>query len=131
MKLIRKQTAPIIIDQYGIQYPNLTLKISSINEDKLNKKISFICYYFYTKECQFEYLFRLGDAVFEFSNNYVNENSSNYGWPTYNEIKQDIMIDDDGNLIPLNNDVPDWILNQRYILDLEGKIFNENWEITN
>lgn len=131
MKLIRKQNAPIVIDEYGVAHPELTLKIVGINEDKLNKKIVFICKYFHTVDCNFNYLSRMGDAIFEFSNTYVNTAVGSLGWPTYTQVKEDVEIDEDGNLIPLNNDMADWLINQRFVLDCEGKPFGDNWELTN
>jgi hypothetical protein len=128
MKLVRKNNTPVIVDEYGIQHPNLTLGIVRISEDKLNKKLLFVCSYYHTRTCQYKPLY-IPEVTFNFSNEYTNENPGNNGYPTYTEVKQDIEIDDDGNLIPLNEDMGEWILNQPFILDLEGKKFIDNWEI--
>lgn len=129
MKLTRKQNAPIIIDEYGISHPDLTLKIETINEDKLNKRLSFVCQYYHTKDCNYRFLPRIGDVYFLFTNEYTNEGEG-LGWPTYTQVKEDVIIDDDGNLIPINQEMAYWILNQTFVRDFEGKIFGENWEIT-
>lgn len=127
MKLIRKNTSAIYKDKYGVEHPNLTLSIKTINEDKLNKKLKFTCYYYHTNECDYEPLMYLDEVVFNFSNQYVNDGIGNYGWPTYSEVKEDIEIDENGNLIPLNQDMGNWILNQSFITDINDKKFIEDW----
>jgi hypothetical protein len=129
MKLIRKTNSPAFIDQYGVHHPHLTLSITYINEDKLNKRLRFICHYFHEITCSYLPVVALGEVMFDFSNDYINPTPGNGGWPTYTEVKEDVMIHDDGTLTPLNEDMGEWILNQPFILDLEGKKFIDNWEI--
>lgn len=130
MKLIRKINSSVFRDEYGVSHPDLTLAITSINEDKLNKRLRFNCKYFHERSCLSLPLPHLGEVIFDFSNDYTNPTPGNNGWPTYTEVKEDVTIDDDGNLIPLNEDMGEWILNQPFVLDMEGKSFKDNWVIT-
>jgi hypothetical protein len=129
MKIIRKSTSSIVTDQYGIEHPELTITYISLPEDKLNKWLEINCIYYHTQECDYIPLSQFSSFTFKFNSNSIPRTSYSLGWPTYDELKTQIEINDNGQLIILNPDVYTWILNQNYILDFEGKVFAENWEI--
>jgi hypothetical protein len=130
MKLTRKLNAPIVKDTFGIEHPEIVIKIIALPEDKLSKWLIIQCGYFHnnlaTKSLE---LFGYNNFEFTFNSNTWEENGM--VWETYEQIKQDISIDDNGNIVLLNQNVPNWILNQPWILDFEGKKFSENWEMIN
>ena len=125
MKLIRKKSAPLVIDNYGIAHLNLTIGYFAIPEDKLNKWLEIHCAYYHTESCDKAPLQEFSTFVIKF-----NSESSN-GWPTYANVKSKITIEDDGQLTISDSSIEDWLLNQTVILDFEGKVFSENWEIVN
>lgn len=129
MKIIRKAASPVVVDQYGIEHPKLTVTYISLPEDKLNKWLDLQCVYYHTQECNYQPLPQFSSFTFKFNSNSIPKTSTNLGWPTYDELKTQIEIDSNGQLIILDPSVYTWILNQNYILDFEGKVFAENWEI--
>lgn len=131
MRFIRKQTAPIVKDVFGIEHPEITIKITSVPEDRKNHTLNIYCSYYHNSETtQNLEIFGFGNFVFNFNNTYnIPPSPSSLGYPTYSQVRQDIDIDNDGNIVLINPNVPNWILNQNYVLDFEGKTFGENWEI--
>lgn len=129
MKLIRKSTSPIVKDTYGIEHPYLTITYYSLPEDKLNKWLEIHCAYYHTRGCEYNSLSEYRNFVMKFDNNSIPKTDNNPGWPSYDELKTQMEINEQGQIVILNPDVYMWILNQNYVLDFEGKIFAENWEI--
>lgn len=132
MKLIRKTNAPVFIDEYGISHPDLTVTFVAINEDKLNKRLILFCQYFHTPAANKLPIAWLGSFEFRFTNDVsvAPTEDAQYGWPTYDLVKQDITINDSGEIVVSDESVYTWILNQPYVLDFEGKLFAENWVIS-
>lgn len=126
MKLIRKQTAPIITDIYGIEHPNLCIKHFAVPEDKKSGWLEIHCGYYHNDS-----------AIEPLTNSGVNfgtfvirfDKTQREGWPQYPDVLNDIQIDQNGDLIVLNSNVSNWLLNQTFILDCDGKPFAENWKI--
>jgi hypothetical protein len=140
MYLKRKQNAPIVKDSFGVEHPDLIIGFYAVIEDKLNKWLDIRCGYYHSLAAfnnnrnkqikdndaniyDFQMLFNNKDFVLP------NLSQNEFGMPTYSVLKQDIEIDNDGNIIPLNEEVSLWILHQGFFLDFEGKRFNENWEV--
>lgn len=129
MKLIRKQTAPIVKDIYGIEHPDLTITYFSLPEDKLNKWLEINCNYYHTRECNYSSLPIFSTFSMKFNTSSTPPTEYSLGWPSYDELKTQMEINDQGQIVILNPAVYIWILNQPFVLDFEGKIFAENWEI--
>jgi hypothetical protein len=128
MKLIRKTTAPLVTDSFNIGHPEITIKIVALPEDKLEKWLRIDCSYFHNNSAA-KTLELFGFSSFSFLFNSETKEQDGIVWETYTDIKQDISIDDDGDIVLLNQNVPDWILTQPWILDFEGKKFSENWQL--
>jgi hypothetical protein len=128
MKLIRKEGVPVVTDIFGIEHPDIVIKITALPEDKLLKWLKIECAYFHN-DVATQNLEMLGYSNFSFMFNSNTWEENGIVWETYTQVKQDISIDDNGNIILLNEDVPNWILNQPWVLDFEGKKFSENWKI--
>jgi hypothetical protein len=126
MKLIRKQSAPIITDIYGIAHPELCIKHFSVPEDKKSGWLEVHCGYYHNDAST--------SPMMDFGANFSTfvirfDKTQKDGWPQYPDVLNDIEITSDGDLIALNASVPNWLLTQTSILDCEGKPFSENWEI--
>jgi hypothetical protein len=126
MKLVRKENAPVIVDYWGIEHPDVVAKIIATPEDKLNKWLKIECAYFHNDTAQ-KSLDYLGTFEFIFNQRTIEEAGSI--WETYDQIKEDIEIDENGDIVLLNTNVPNWILGQPWVRDFEGKLFSENWVI--
>ena len=126
MKLIRKQTAPIITDIYGVTHPELCIKHFAAPEDKKSGWLEIYCGY-YHKDSSVEPLASSGVGFGTFVIRF--DKSQREGWPQYPDVLNDIQIDQNGDLIVLNSNVSNWLLNQTFILDCDGKPFAENWEL--
>jgi hypothetical protein len=127
MKLIRKEDAPVIIDQWGIEHPDITIKIVGTPEDKLRGWLRIECAYFHNDN-SLRSLEQFGFDSFSFLFNDRSWSEDDLDWETYTQIKQDIEIDSNGNIVLMNQDVPNWILNQPWVLDFEGKKFFTDME---
>lgn len=128
MKLVRKQDSPVVKDMFNIEHPEMNIKIVALPEDKLAGWLRIDCSYFHNNSAK-RNLDVFGFMSFSFLFNNQTETEGDIVWATYEQVKQDISVDDNGNIILLNQDVPNWILNQPWVLDFEGKKFSENWEI--
>lgn len=142
MILKRKPSAPIIKDSFGIEHDNIIIGFFALPEDKLNKWIEIRCGYFHDVDI---YQTRKDKFLNDVDTNLINftirfdessipalyENNQliKLGYPDYDSLKQSIDINPDGSINVIANDVLYWILNQEFIKDFEGKVFNENWEI--
>jgi hypothetical protein len=126
MKLIRKQSAPIITDIYGISHPDLCIKHFAVPEDKKSGWLEIHCGYYHNNSSQEP----LTDSGVNFRVFVIRfDKTPREGWPAYPDILNDIEITDSGEINALNSNVPNWLLTQTTILDCDNKPFSENWEI--
>ena len=125
MILKRKSTAPIVLDVFGIEHPELCILPFSVLEDKKLRTLEIGCGYYHAPNSPRPLMIREMDiAPFAFR---FKENTADM--PTYTQVMNDIKIEDNGDITILNTGVVDWILNQRFVLDFEGKVFADNWEM--
>ena len=119
MKLIRKQSAPLITDRFSIQHPDLCVKYFAVPEDKKTGWLEIHCGYYHNQTAT-EPLY---DSVSGF-NTFVlrSEQTGPDGWPTYPSVLNDIQIGADGTITTVNSNVATWLLNQTQILDCEGSV---------
>lgn len=125
MKLIRKQSAPVITDRYGIQHPNLCIKHFAVPEDKKIGWLEIYCGYYHNLDAE-QSMYEPANGFQAFCARFDKIESQD--WPSYPDVLNDIEITSNGDVVALNPDVKTWFLNQTRILDCEGKPFAENWE---